>query len=143
MSRFSSETEAERAKRAEAEKQMQEQIRQTLGADRYADYAMARDHKFQEMLSFAQDANLGVAEAKQLYLLRRQAEAQAARVRDDQTLAPESRASARESFREQTEKALQAALGDKGWEQFNRAGYNWWLNTLYRRPAQPGPDAPH
>ena len=49
--RFFSETEAEQAKRAEAEKQMQEQIKQALGAERYADYEMARDNDFQHVLS--------------------------------------------------------------------------------------------
>jgi hypothetical protein len=133
--RFWSMTETERAKRTGAEKQMKEQIQQTLGAQRYADYEMAQDYRFQQMLSFTEDAKLGVAEAKQLYLLRRQAEEQLARVRQDEALTPELRASTRESIRQQTEKALQSALGDKGWEQFNRPPYNWWLTTIYQPPA--------
>jgi hypothetical protein len=136
------ETDAEGAKRAEAEHQLKEQIKQTLGAQRYADYEMALDHKFQEIFRFAERASLGVPEAKQLYLLRRQAEEQAAQVRNDQTLTPESSTSARESIRQQTERSIQAMLGEKGWDQFNRPGNNSWLNTIYRPPAEQSTAAP-
>jgi len=64
------------------------------------------------------------------------AEEQAAQVRKDQTLTPEARASARESIRQQTEKAIQTMLGEKGWDQFNRPTYNWWLDTINPRPVQ-------
>jgi hypothetical protein len=129
------ETAAEKARHAEAEKQMKEQIKQTLGAQRYADYEMALDHTFQQMFGFAEKASLGAPEAKQLYLLRRQAEEQAGQVQKDQTLTPEARAGSLGGIRQQTEKAIQTVLGEKGWEQFNRPTYNWWLTTIYQPPA--------
>jgi hypothetical protein len=135
-------TDAEGAKRDEAETQLIEQIKQSLGAQRYADYELAQDGKFQEMFRFAEKAKLGVPEAKQLYLLRRQAEEQAAQVRKDQTLTPESRASARESIRQQTEKSIQSVLGEQGWDQFNRPANNSWLNTIYRQPVPQSTAAP-
>jgi hypothetical protein len=130
--RVLSETDAEKAKRAEAETQLKEQLKQTLGTERYADYEMALDHNFQEMFRFTQKAELGLAQAKQLYLLRRLAAEQAAQVRKDQALTPESRAGSLQGIRQQTEKAIQMALGEKGWEQFNRPTYNWWLTTIYQ-----------
>ena len=136
------ETDAEKAKRGEAETELKEQLKQALGAERYADHEMALDHKFQEIFRFAEKANLGVPEAKRLYLLRRQSEEQAAQVRSDQTLTPESSASARERIRQQTEKSIQAMLGEKSWDQFNRPGNSSWLNTIYRQPAEQSPAAP-
>jgi hypothetical protein len=135
-------TDAEKAKRAEAEKQVKEQIKQTLGAERYADYEMARDSKFGDILRFTQAADLGRTEAKQLYLLRRQAEEQAAQVRQDPALTPESRASTLGGMRQQTEKAIQTALGEKGWDKFNQPSCNWWLTYIYRPPAGQSDAAP-
>ena len=84
-----------------------------------------------------------MAEAKQLHFVMRQAEEQAARVRQDQALTPEMRASTRERLRQETEKAIQSVIGDQGWAQFNQRGCNWRLDRIYKRPAQPSTDAQH
>jgi hypothetical protein len=45
-------------------------------------------------------------------------------------------------MRQQTEKAIQTALGDKGWDKFNQPSCNWWLTSIYRPPAGQSNAAP-
>src|SRR5439155_9183692 len=105
-------TAAERRAKREAgeaaEQQLQEQIKQTLGAERRADYEMAQDYAYQQMYRAAKQAGLGAPEAKQIYAMRKAAEDQAARVRADQGLAPGQRDTALEGIRLETERSVHA-----------------------------------
>ena len=129
------ESPAERAKRAEAWKQLQEQIKQTLGTQRYADYEVAKDFAYQQMYHVAKQAGLGTPEAKQIYAMRKAAEEQAARIRTDQSLAPDQRATTLEGIRQETERSIHTVLGEKGWEEFNRGSNNRWLDRINPQSA--------
>jgi RNA polymerase sigma factor (sigma-70 family) len=135
-------TVAERAERGEAWKRLQEQIKQTLGAQRYADYELAQNQDFQQMYRVAKEAGLGVPEAKQVYAMRQQAEEQAARIRNDQSLTPEQRGQALGGIRQETEKTIHTVLGEKGWDQFNRGSNNRWLDAINPQPIPQNPAAP-
>jgi hypothetical protein len=131
-----------RAKREAAGRQFQEQIRQALGAERYADYEIAQDHAFQQMYDAAKQAGLGTSEAKQLYGIRKSAEEHVAQIRNDQGLPPEQRSTALEGIRLETERAMHAVLGEKGWEHFSRGGNNRWLDTIHARSVGENAPAP-
>jgi len=128
-------TAAERAERREAWKGLQEQIKQTLGAQRYADYELAQNQDFQQMYRVANEVGLGAREAKQVYAMRQQAEEQAARIRNDQSLTPEQRGQALGGIRQETEKTIHTVLGEKGWDQFNRGSNNRWLDAINPQPV--------
>ena len=135
-------TAAERAKRSEALKGLQEQIRQALGAQRYADYELAQNYDFQEMYRVAKEASLGAPEAKQVYALKQQAEEMAARIQNDQSLTPEQRRQALGGIRQETEKTIHTVLGEKGWDQFNRGSNNRWLDAINPPPVPQNTAAP-
>jgi len=135
-------TAAERAERGEAWEGLQEQIKQTLGAQRYADYEMAQNQDFQQMYRVAKEAGLGTPEAKQVYTMRQQAEEQAARIRNDQSLTPEQRSHALGGIRQETEKTIHTVLGEKGWDQFNRGSNNRWLDAINPPRVPSSPAAP-
>ncbi len=124
------ESEDERKKRQEAENQLKEQIKQTLGDARYKDYELAQDWQFQQMLRAAKRADLGTAEARQVWDMKKVAEEQASNVRNDRNLTEEQRSAALASIQQETEKSVKGALGEKGWDQYNRGNNNWWLKNL-------------
>jgi hypothetical protein len=125
----------QRVDREAAARQLQEQIRNTLGAERYVDYELAQDHAFQQTYQAARQAGLGGPEAKQLYAIRKSAEEQAARVRNDQGLLPEQRSTALENIRFETEGTMQSVLGAKGWEDFSRGVNGRWLDKIHAQSA--------
>ena len=74
-------------------------------------------------------------EAKQAYAMKKAAEVQAARIRNDQSLTSGQRDTALAGIRQETEKSIHAVLGEKGWEQFNRGANNHWLDLIKPRSA--------
>lgn len=135
-------TSAERAEREVAWKRLQEQIQQTLGAPRCADYELAQNSDFQQMYRVAKEAGLGASEAKQVYAMRQQAEELAARIQNDHSLTPEQRSQALGGIRQETEKTIHTVLGERGWDQFNRGSINRWLDAIKPPPAPQNPVAP-
>jgi hypothetical protein len=114
---------------------MQEQIKQTLGPERYAEYQLAQDFAYQVTHRFALEVGLGLQDTKQLYQTRKDAEQAASLIQNDSTLAAEKRAEALQAIRQETEKAMRAMLGDRTWEQYQRTGHSSWLGQMVRVPA--------
>jgi hypothetical protein len=135
-------TAAERAERGEAWQRLQEQIKQTLGAQRYADYELAQNQDFQQMYRIAKEAGLGASEAKQVYVMRQQTEELAARIQNDQSLTPEQRGQALGGIRQEAERTIHTVLGEKGWDQFNRGANNRWLDAVNPQTVPQNPAAP-
>jgi hypothetical protein len=125
-----------------AKQQLEEQIKQTLGAQRYADYEIAQDDDYGQIYRVAEQAGLGVPEAKQVYAMRKAAEDQAARIRNDQSLTPEQRGAGLAGIRQETEASIHAVLGGKGWAQFNRGSNKRWFDGINLRSDQQNTEAP-
>jgi hypothetical protein len=133
------ETEAARQQRQDAEQQLSEAIKQTLGDEDYEAYTRAQDWNFQQIYQAAKRADLGTTEAVQVYDMRQVAEDEARQVRANQDLTAEQRATALEGIQTETESSIRQVLGETGWDQYNR-GYNTtWLRNL--APAAPTPQA--
>jgi hypothetical protein len=126
------ETDEQREQRMEAERALNQQIRQALGDDRYAAYERAQDHHFQQLNRVAQRTGLGTQEAVQAYDVKRIAEQQAGNVRQDSALDERARLLALEGIRRETEQALRDVLGEDGWQQYNRRQNIWWLDNIHR-----------
>lgn len=131
------ETEPERQRRTEAEKQLKEQIKQALGPERYAEYERSQDYSYQQIYSSVKSADLGTAEANQVYEMKKLAEEQARKIRSDRAMAPEQRNATLNAIRQETEKSLQGVLGRKGWELYNRPVNTRWLNGINPAPRPP------
>ncbi len=133
------ESEDERKRREAAEKQLKEQIKQSLGPERYQDYELSQDWQFQQTLQNLKRADLGVTEAKMVMDMKKLAEEQAKTLRSDKNLSNEDRTAALAAIQTETEASLKRALGDKGWEQYNR-GYNasWLKNLAPKAPQSTG-----
>lgn len=123
-------TEAEQAERQAAERALNEQIEQVLGEARYAEYRRAQDFQYQQIVRVVKSAELDVGVANQVYDLQKIAERQANEVRLNNDLPQEQRQAALAAIRAETEQTLQATMGEKGWELYNRPNNTWWLRNL-------------
>lgn len=143
MMNFGDESEAERKKRTEADNQVNTQIKELLGEARYADYELSKDWQFQQLNRAAKRADLGTAEAKQVWDMKKAAESQVAKLRNDRNLTTEQRNAAQASIQQETEKSVKGVLGEKGWEYFSRGNNNNWMRNLNPQPrsTQPAPMA--
>ena len=128
------ETEAERKRREEAEKQLKDQIKQSLGAERYADYERSEDWSYQQIYSSVKSAELGTAAANQVYDMKKAAEGEGRKIQNDSNLTQEQRSAALKAIRQETEKSLQSVLGEKGWDHYNRPNNVHWLNNINPTP---------
>ena len=128
---------AERTRRQEAELQLKEQIKKALGAQRFADYELALEPGFQQMYIAVNQAGLGTEQAKQIYAMKQAAEEQAARIRSEQALAADQRSAALERIRQESERSVQALIGENGWQQFRQGLGARWLNRLSTPNAGP------
>jgi len=129
------ETAAEQVKRSEAQTELNKQIRESLGTERYADFERAQDYGYQQLHQIAKKAELPPAVANDVYGMKRAAENQASQIRSDGNLSEQQRSASLAAIRAETESAMQQSLGDNGWEQYNRPNNTWWLRNL-------APDAP-
>jgi len=135
-------TAAERAERGKAWKRFQKQIRKTLGAQRYADYELTLNQDFRQAYRVAKEAGFGASVAKQVFVIKQQAEEQASRIRNDGSLTPEQRIQALGGIRQETEKEIHAVRGETSWDRFNRDSNNRWLEAINPQPFPQNTSAP-
>lgn len=125
----------EKQKRDDAKKALDEQIKARLGDERYAEYQRAQDGAFQAMYRVADREGLGKEAAVKTFEMKKAAEAQAKKLRDDQSLSADQRTAALRAIREETERSVKGVLGEKGFTSLERNNGAWWLRNL-------APDAP-
>ena len=122
-----------------AQKTLNEQIRQSLGDERYADYERAQDYQFQQIHSSLKKADLGTGEAIQVYDMQKVAQDAALQLRGNQTLNEAERRERLRQIRNETESAIQQVVGTEGWEKFNRPSNTHWLQRIATDEPKPGP----
>jgi dGTP triphosphohydrolase len=121
---------AEKEKRDEAQKEMKEQLKTILGQDRYAEYERGQDFVYQGIAKVAQRNNLSKDSAVKVYDMKKEAEAQAKKVREDKALSSEQRQAALQAIRAETENSVKAVFGDKAYESYKNQPNAYWINGL-------------
>jgi len=123
------------AERQAAENRLNQQIKETLGDQRYSEYQRGQDYAYQEMSRVADKQGLDREAANKAYEIKRIAEEQAARLRNDQTLQEAQRQKAMSAIYTETSKALTEALGEKGFSSLEGQPGAYWLKNLKGGPA--------
>lgn len=126
---------AERERMNAARKEMEQQLKNLLGEARYADYERSQDWAYQSIYRTAERQGLGKDAAVKVYEMKKLAEEQARKLQQDPSLAPEQRQRALESIRAETENAIRAVFGEKGFEAYRRQPGAGWLRNLASAPA--------
>lgn len=110
-----------------ARSQLEEDIRQQLGPDRWREFKQARDHDFRELSVTAAQFNLpaGVVDEVLSYreLLRQHRE----QVRSDRALSARQREEVLRTLSEETELSVVRALGPQAYKYYIRSGSGKWI----------------
>lgn len=125
---------AEREKRAAAEKEMKDQLKNLLGDTRYAEYERSQDYVYQSAYRVTEKYGLPGESAGKVYDMKRAAEDAANKIRQDKTLSSEQRTAALSGIRAETEKAMQGVLGDKAYKSYQ--GQAYWLRSISPDPKE-------
>ncbi len=120
---------AEAEKYDAAKKEMDTQLKETLG-DRYADYARAQDYAYQGIYNLTQKQGLPKETAVAVYDMKKSAEAEAKKVRADQSLSAEQRQAALQGIADETGRSMRGAMGDKAFESYQKNPSANWLKNL-------------
>ncbi|MBI5775043.1 MAG: hypothetical protein HZA89_15055 [Verrucomicrobia bacterium] len=123
----------EAAKYDAAKKQMDEQLKQTLGP-RYADYERSQDYNYQQLYAIGQRNGLPKEATISAYDMKKVAEDQAKLVRNDKALSNDQRTAALQAIREETQRSLQGVLGDKAYTSYQKNA--WWLKGISPDPKK-------
>jgi hypothetical protein len=134
-----SETPEERKARETDEKALKDALKASLGEQRYADYEMAQDWKYQQAHQAAKRSDLDINVAKQAWQMREDAEAEARKLRQNRDLKIEDRQASLAAIRLEAEKSIKALYGDDGWNNYRRGNGASWLDTIHKEKAQPTP----
>jgi hypothetical protein len=123
---------AEKEQAEAAKKELNANLKETLGEDRYADYERAQDWNFQQINRIAEKNELGTTAAVRVYDMKKAAEDQAKKVRGDKSLDENQRTLALRGIRTETENSIRTVFGAKGWESYENNA--WWLKNISPDP---------
>ncbi len=130
------ENEEQRKIREEAEGKLNENLKNALGTDRYAQYERAQDWNFQQIYQATKKADLDTTEAVKVYDIKKIAEKEVFSVLNNKDITQADRISMLQQMKQQTEASVKSILGEKGWDQYNRGINTHWIKNLNPIPPQ-------
>ena len=104
--------EAVREQRRLAQQQLDEQLRATLGEERYKEYQLAQDDRYRDIYDFTSRNNLSEQVAESVYDTRKAAEAARDTIMRNTEMTPEQRQQALTQIAAETKLTLASTLGD-------------------------------
>jgi len=116
-------------KRQEAEKVLGTQIKEALGADRYADYVRSQTYEYQQLSSVAKRLALPPETVSQVYNLRSEVSAESQRIADNESLAPDQKKQAFAELAARTREQVKKSLGDEAAGVYLKSGMSWLTNV--------------
>ncbi|MDF3056160.1 MAG: hypothetical protein K0R17_375 [Rariglobus sp.] len=118
-------------KRQEAQKALDAQIAQQLGADRARDYARAKDHEYRNLATLTHRLGLPQETASQIYDLRYSVPTDAAQIANNKALTPEDRKASLKAIAQKTRDQLVTQLGAEAAEAYLKHN-GQWIKSLER-----------
>jgi hypothetical protein len=118
-----------RTKRQKAVDEVEQQMKQTLGEQRFAEYKRSQDYTYKELVRLLARNDLASQTAANVYELKQSAEDAAKRVRADASLTAEQRNEALKAIQIEAQTGVSHHLGEKLFNDYKRSG-GYWLNNL-------------
>lgn len=115
-------------KRNEATKQLNAQIKEALGAERYGDYIRAQHHEYQQLAAATKRLALPPETATRIFNLRHDISAESLRIADNATFTSEQKHQQIAALVEKTRDQVRTALGAEAGEVYLKGGMNWLSN---------------
>jgi hypothetical protein len=126
----------------QAQALLNQELKKTLGPDRYAEYARAQDSDYKTLVQLGERFDLSRDVANRIYSMKVQAEQQRQRVEANSNLTDEQRSAALLAIARETERSVSGALGEKIYKSYQKAG-GQWLSSLFAVPEPaPAPEPP-
>jgi len=110
---------------SDAEQSLEEEMRKTLGEERYEAYQRATDPDYQFLVKWSDRLQLSGQLADQVYAMKRQAEQQREQIEGNLQLTYEQRQQAYEAIAGETERSLSQLMGDQAFKTYRQAGGQW------------------
>lgn len=121
----------EQEKRRKALEEVNAQIKQTLGDERYAEYQRAQDYSYKSLVRVLQRQELSEDLAAQLYAAKQSYDDEAKKLRADTSLDAEQRKAAIKELGTKANDHFKQQLGDRAYQSYKQQG-GYWLNNLSR-----------
>jgi hypothetical protein len=120
--------EATEEKQDEQEEQFRAVVKSILGDSRHADFERAQDRAFRTLFAVSKDNGLSKAAAVKVFEMRKLTVEEVRRVREDASLAEETRARLIEEMQAAVQTAVLDVLGAKAWQSYLDRGGAWLTN---------------
>ena len=111
----------------QARAELQAGLKEQLGEARYQDYVRAQDADFRELSVATARYKIPANVAAEVYEYKRIVLEQRARVAGNRSLSQAQQQAALEAMAAETEQTVRAALGDKAYNYYLRAGQGRWI----------------
>ncbi len=133
-------TQAMATQRTEAQAKVNEQLKATLGAERFAEYTRVSDYDYQNLYRLAQrDSGISLAAINQVYDLRTSVAAQSMAIHENKALSPAERTAALQGLITDTKAKMIAAVGSNVADAYVQGSS--WLSAINNGYAiRIGPD---
>lgn len=128
-----------RRDREAAERLLDDQLRRTLGAARYAELQEANDHLLQQTRAFTASLNLPPQVASEVVAVQKEYGPRLAALDRDRDLTPNQRDARVSALGIEARDRLIRTLGPAGFEAYKRQGGGWLGAALSRTPPMPSP----
>lgn len=114
--------------RSDAQKEVETQIKDVLGADRYEQYLASQRQDYRSLQAAAQRFNLTPETVSQTYQVRNSAVTEAKRISDDKTLSTAQKTEAYASLAEQATAQIRSQLGEEIGDAYINNSLSWLKN---------------
>jgi hypothetical protein len=120
----------DRAKREAAQKELDQNVKNVLGDDRFREYKYDQDFSRSSLKDVVKEFNVPKDQAFKVFDIKTAAQEQAANVRKDLSLSPEQRQAALQAIQQETRIAVNQLIGaDAGDKYFDKGS---WMKNLGR-----------
>lgn len=111
------------------QKELDAQLKATLGDARYADYSRSTSNEYQQLSRLAQRDNLPAETAVQAYNVRDQVAAESGRIFEDSSLSVDQKRAALQTLAQTTRAQLLGTLGPTSGPAYVKIADNWLTNV--------------
>lgn len=121
---------------SDARKQAQDELKATLGEDRYKEMEVARDYGYRQLVAAGPHMGFDKSAAIKVFDLKADAEKAANELRRNNDLTSEQKAQALQEIRAAAEAAVSKEIGDRGLKYYRSHG-GYWFNNIAPRNVMP------
>jgi hypothetical protein len=121
-------SDAQAAAREQAQQLLNEEMRKTLGGDRYGQYQRVQDPEYKPLIQLTERFDVSPALAGKIVDMKIEAERQKTLLEANQNLTPEQKGEALAAVARETERSVTQLMGGPGsqlWQAYQRTGSQW------------------